>query len=137
MIAKTVAGTRGGQLKTTRPHDLGLLTLRLPVGAYVSILHRITGVLLVGVAGLALVLLRTSLQGAAAFEGVAFRLRGPWGQALGPLAVWIAAQHLYGGVRHLALDAGWGFGRDRERASAVAVLILAGITALGAVFLWP
>ncbi len=121
----------------TRPRDLGLLTLRLPVGAYVSILHRITGVLLLGVVGAALVVLRASLQGAAAFEGVARGLRGPWGHALGPVAVWIVAQHLYGGVRHLALDADWGFGRDRERASAIAVLVLAAATALGTVFLWP
>ncbi len=124
-------------MSATRPRDLGLLTLRLPVGAYASILHRLTGMLLVGVVGLALVLLRASLRGPAAFHAVAERLGGPWGHALGPLALWIAAYHLYGGVRHLLLDAGWGFGRDRERASAVAVLTLAAVTALGAALAWP
>ncbi|MHB1512584.1 MAG: succinate dehydrogenase, cytochrome b556 subunit [Acidiferrobacter sp.] len=124
-------------MSTTRPRDAGLLTLRLPVGAYASILHRLTGLLLVGVVGLALTFLRASLQGPAAFETVAQRLRGPWGHALGPVAVWIVAQHLYGGIRHLLLDAGWGFGRDRERLSAFAVLALAAVTALGAALSWP
>ncbi len=124
-------------MNSTRPRDLGLLTLRLPVGAYASILHRLTGLLLVGVMGLALTFLRGSLQGPAGFEVVAQGLRGPWGHALGPVAVWIVAQHLYGGIRHLLLDAGWGFGRDQERLSAVAVLVLAVVTALGAALLWP
>ncbi len=124
-------------MSTIRPRDAGLLTLRLPVGAYASILHRLTGLLLVGVVGLALTFLRASLQGPAAFEAVAQRLRGPWGHALGPVAVWIVAQHLYGGIRHLLLDAGWGFGRDRERLSAFAVLVLAAVTALGAALSWP
>lgn len=124
-------------MSATRPRDPGLLTLRLPVGAYASILHRITGILLVGVVGVALALLHASLQGPAAFHAIAERLGGPWGHVFGPLAVWIAAQHLYGGVRHLLLDAGWGFGRDRQRASAVAVLVLAAVTALGALFAWP
>jgi succinate dehydrogenase/fumarate reductase cytochrome b subunit len=56
---------------------------------------------------------------------------------IGPLATLVAAQHLYGGMRHLAHDAGWGFGRDRARASAGAVMILAVLTALAAFWAWP
>ncbi|WP_297375594.1 succinate dehydrogenase, cytochrome b556 subunit [Acidiferrobacter sp.] len=121
----------------TRPQDLGLVTLRLPVGAYASLLHRITGVLLMAVVGWAVVLLRRSLQGPEGFGAVAHGVRGPWGHAIGPLATFVVAQHFYGGIRHLAHDAGWGFGRKRARASAGAVMICAVLTALGALYLWP
>ena len=121
----------------TRPQDLGLTSLRLPVGAWASILHRITGVLLVGVVGWALVLLRASLQGPEGFQGVADEIRGPWGHVSGPLAILVVGLHFYGGIRHLAHDAGWAFGRERSRASAGAVMILAVLTALAAFWAWP
>ncbi|WP_298137974.1 succinate dehydrogenase, cytochrome b556 subunit [Acidiferrobacter sp.] len=121
----------------THPQDLGLVTLRLPVGAYASILHRITGILLTGAVVLGVVLLRDSLQGAGAFRQVAGRIGGPWGHVIGPLAVWAAAQHLFGGMRHLAHDAGWGFGRDRSRAAALTVIVLALFAGLGALWAWP
>lgn len=121
----------------TRPHDLGLKTLRLPVGAYASILHRITGVLLVAAVGLGLAILHASLRDARGFQAVAAAVRGPWGHVIGPLAAWAAAQHLYGGIRHLAQDAGLGFGRGASRATATAVLGLAALTGLWAVFAWP
>ncbi len=121
----------------TRPQDLGLRTLRLPVGAWASLLHRITGVLLVGVVAWALVLLRASLQGPEGFREVADGISGPWGRVSGPLAILVVAQHFYGGIRHLAHDAGWGFGREHSRASACAVMILALLTALAAFWAWP
>lgn len=120
-----------------RPRDVGLRHMRLPVGAYASILHRITGLLLIVSTGLGLELLKTSLQSAAGFEAVRALLAQPSTRLFGPLAVWVAAQHLYGGLRHLALDAHRGFGRDASRRSAALVLVLAVGTAFCAALLWP
>ncbi|MHB8252249.1 MAG: succinate dehydrogenase, cytochrome b556 subunit [Acidiferrobacter sp.] len=120
-----------------RPRDAGLKHMRLPVGAYASILHRITGVLLIAATGLGLVLLHASLGSVAQFRGVRVLMTHPWAHIVGPLAVWAGAQHLYGGIRHLAMDADRGFGRTQGRRSAAWVMALAVITALVAALLWP
>ncbi len=111
--------------------------MRLPVGAYASILHRITGLLLIVLTGFGLWLLKTSLESASEFHAVSGLLTEPWARVFGPLAVWAATQHLYGGIRHLTLDAHQGFGRRASRRSAVWVMALAVSTALFAVIVWP
>lgn len=111
--------------------------MRLPIGAYASILHRITGVLLIVLTGLGLGLLKASLESASEFHAISALFGQPWMRLVGPLAVWIAAQHFYGGIRHLALDAHQGFGRDASRRSAGLVMALAVFTALLAALLWP
>ena len=111
--------------------------MRLPVGAYASILHRITGLLLIVLIGLGLGLLKTSLQNASGFHAVSAFLTQPSARLFGPLAVWVAAQHLYGGLRHLSLDVHQGFGRNSSRRSAALVMALAVGTAFLAILLWP
>lgn len=120
-----------------RPKDSGLRHMRLPVGAYASILHRITGILLIGVLVLALALLRQSLSNASAFHAVQYLIARPWARGVGMLAVWVIAQHLYGGIRHLLLDGDIGFGRPKGRRSATWVMGLAVATALLAAIIWP
>ncbi len=121
----------------SRPQDAGLRTLRLPLGAYASILHRVTGLLLLMVIASGLVLLRLSLRDPQHFATVGAWILAPTGRALGSMAVWVAAQHLYGGIRHMLLDTGRGWGRTRSRQSAAGVLILALVTAVLAGLLWP
>lgn len=111
--------------------------MRLPLGAYASILHRITGLLLIVLIGVGLGMLKASLQNASGFHAVSAFLAQPSARLFGPLAVWVAAQHLYGGLRHLTLDVHQGFGRDASRKSAVLVMALALGTALLAILLWP
>ncbi len=120
-----------------RPRDAGLRHMRLPVGAYASILHRITGLLLIVLTGLGLGLLKSSLQSASGFDAVRALLVQPSARFFGALVVWVVAQHLYGGLRHLTLDAHRGFGREAGRRSATLVLVLAVGTALCAALLWP
>ena len=120
-----------------RPRDAGLRHMRLPVGAYASILHRITGVLLIGVTGLGLALLKASLGGAAQFQETRALMTHPMAHVIGPLAVWVGAQHLYGGVRHLSMDMDRGFGRTHARQGAAMVMTLAVATGLLAALLWP
>lgn len=105
-----------------RPVYLNLLKIRLPIGGVVSIVHRITGVLLVLLVPAGAYLLQESLESAAAFE----RVRSLLGSGLGRWAllviVWMSAQHLFSGVRHLLLDIHVGVERRSARRSAWLVL---------------
>ncbi len=123
--------------QAVRPREFGLLHLRLPVGAVTSILHRVTGLLLIVLVGALIVLLRKALASPQGYMRVATILGGPAAHVLGPLAVWVVAQHTYAGLRHLALDGGLVQGRRAGRASAIAVLVVAAATAFAAALLWP
>ncbi len=120
-----------------RPRDFGLRHMRLPVGAYASILHRASGILFLPVVAAGLVLWRTARTSRAGFHAVGSALTSPAAHILGPLAVWVAAQHLFGGIRYLLLDSDIGFGRARSRSTA-AIVIAAALVAAGiAGWLWP
>lgn len=105
-----------------RPVYLDLFRLHLPLPGWVSILHRITGVLLFVFVPLAVAVLSASLADAAGFERVVDSLAHPLGKFTLLLGVWAFAHHLFAGVRHLALDAHWGVGLRRARQSSVAVM---------------
>ncbi|MHB8623462.1 MAG: succinate dehydrogenase, cytochrome b556 subunit [Sulfuricaulis sp.] len=117
-----------------RPVYLNLLKIRLPVGGVVSILHRVTGVLLVLFLPFALYALQRSLQDANAFAAIAARLATPTGRILLLVIVWVFAQHFFSGVRHLLQDVGIGVEKSAARRAAwltftasVLVLLLTGI----------
>ncbi|TWH77350.1 succinate dehydrogenase subunit C [Azomonas agilis] len=95
-------------VKSQRPVNLDLRTIKLPITAYTSILHRISGVILfVGIAVL-LLALDTSLSSEEGFEQVKSYLSNP----LVKLIVWgllsALLYHLVAGVRHLIMDTGHG-----------------------------
>lgn len=91
-----------------RPVNLDIGTIRLPVTAYVSILHRISGVVLFFAVGLFLWMLDTSLKSESSFEALKECLTHPlaklvlWGMAAGLI------YHLVAGIRHLIMDLGIG-----------------------------
>src|SRR6266566_5098689 len=93
-------------LQKKRPVYLNLLQLGLamPIGGVVSIIHRITGALMVLLIPPALWALQTSLESPMRFEQVRAWLNRGCGRALFLLALWALVQHLYSGIRHLALD---------------------------------
>jgi succinate dehydrogenase / fumarate reductase cytochrome b subunit len=120
--------------KNKRPVFLNLLAIRQPVGAVVSLLHRLTGALLVLLVAPGLYVLERSLRSPEAFEGLMYRLSTPAGRALILLTTWLFAQHLFSGVRHLLLDMDVGAGLRAARASAwstfaasAVVVLLAGV----------
>lgn len=95
-------------VKSQRPVNLDLRTIKLPITAYTSILHRISGVILfVGIAVL-LFALDTSLSSEEGFEQVKSYLSNP----LVKLIVWgllsALLYHLVAGIRHLIMDTGHG-----------------------------
>jgi len=105
-----------------RPVNLDIGTLSLPITAYVSILHRISGViLLLGVAAL-LWLLDTSLQGEAGFAQVKECLSAPVAKAVIWFLLLGLAYHMIAGVRHLLMDLGYGESLEGGRLGAKLVI---------------
>lgn len=115
-----------------RPVYLDLLRIHLPLPGWVSILHRVSGVLLfvalpLGVGGLSL-----SLADEASFRRVTDVAAHPLAKLLWLSLIWAFAHHVLAGLRHLALDAHHGVGLKTARLSSVAVLLVAGLVTLAA-----
>jgi succinate dehydrogenase / fumarate reductase cytochrome b subunit len=113
-----------------RPVYLNLLQIRLPVAGVLSILHRVTGVLLVLMIPLLLTGLQRSLEEPPFFDQLRLTLGAPVGKVLVVAVLWILAQHFYSGVRHLLLDLDVGIERSAARRSAWLAFVAAGLTAL-------
>jgi succinate dehydrogenase / fumarate reductase cytochrome b subunit len=119
-----------------RPVYLNLLQIRQPIGAVVSILHRITGAVMVLLIPCALYALQASLESPIRFEQVRASLAGGVGRIGLLLGLWILIQHLYTGIRHLFMDVDVGVERSVARRSAWLTLFASVITvALLGVFL--
>jgi succinate dehydrogenase / fumarate reductase cytochrome b subunit len=107
-----------------RPVNLNLLTIRQPITAVVSILHRISGLLLFLSLPLILWALGLTLSGPEGFNSVASYLQMPQGQVIFML-IWAAtAFHLCAGFRHIIMDSGWAESLPRARMGAYIVMIL-------------
>ena len=115
---------------SSRPLSPHLQVYRLPITAVLSIMHRMTGVVL----SLGLVLLVVVLAAAAwhadSYEMVRVMLSHWLGQLF--LIAWTASLylHLCNGIRHLFWDAGLGF--DLKRTEQTAYLTIAGTIVLTA-----
>lgn len=117
-----------------RPVNLDISTISLPLTAKVSILHRISGLILIAAVAVLLCLLGTSLSGEEGFNQV----KQWFAEPLVKLVVWAAlaglAYHGVAGVRHLIMDMGIGetkegglLGARITLVVAIALIILAGV----------
>ncbi len=114
-------------VNSKRPVNLDLRTIKLPVTAYTSIAHRISGVILfLFIAGL-LWMLDTSLSSEDGFERVQAFLQNP----LAKLVVWgvlsALVYHLIAGIRHLVMDAGVGEELESGKLGAKIVIVISAI----------
>ena len=91
-----------------RPVFLNLLQIKMPVGAWTSIGHRITGVLLALGIPASIYVLDLSLRSEAGFAHVKAVLEPLAVKGVVVLLVWALAHHLLAGVRHLLTDVGVG-----------------------------
>jgi succinate dehydrogenase / fumarate reductase cytochrome b subunit len=112
-----------------RPVFLNLFVLRLPIGGIISILHRVTGVLLVFLIPLAVYVLDQSLSDPGFFQQLHLWLSQWWTRLILLIVMIMLFQHLFSGLRHLALDIDWGISRQTARLTAwltlAATLLLA------------
>ncbi len=114
--------------QSTAPKYLNLLRIQMPVGAVLSIAHRLSGVLLFLSIPFLVYLLGLSLQDAAGYARARDWLVHPLAQLVLALLAWSLFHHLLAGIRHLLLDLHIGVERVQARRSAwlvnVAALIL-------------
>lgn len=124
-------------LSQSRPVNLDLKTIRLPIMAISSIIHRITGVIMFLGAFVVMALLGMSLQGEEGFASalaamdnfiVAFCL---WG------FVSVLGYHFVAGVKHLAMDLGH-FETLETAPGAAKFTLIAGavIVVLAGIWVW-
>ena len=110
-----------------RPVNLDIGTIRLPITAYVSILHRVSGVVLVGGVILLLWMLDISLRSEEEFNSISVALEHP----LLKLILWAIlaalAYHLVMGLRHLIMDFGIGESLEGGKIGAAIALVLSAI----------
>ncbi len=110
------------------PKFLNLAAIRFPVGAIASILHRISGVVLLIALPLLARTLDASLSGEQGFQAVIDGATRSWFAPFLFIGVWALVHHIFAGVRHLVMDMGAGFALPKARASAF-VSIAAGFVA--------
>lgn len=114
-------------IKKPRPKYLNLQALlfeiRLPLAGWVSILHRISGVLLFVAGVWLLFILDRSLASEAGFEAIKHYV-SLWPVKLSLLAlIWAYSHHFCAGIRFLLLDLDKGTDRASSRRSSVVVLV--------------
>lgn len=124
-------------VKTNRPVNLALGTLKFPPMAIASILHRLSGIGIFILLPYMLCMLHCSLTDAASFRATKALIQHPMHKLI--IFVFIAAviYHLLAGIRHIIMDIGFGESVSAGRASAIAVIALAFIfTLLAGLWLW-
>ena len=129
--------TKQGYGQKSRPKNLNLLTIKLPINALVSILHRATGCVLFLMLPVILLLLQWSLSSALHFETVIAILHSPFIKLMLLGLAWAFFHHFFAGIRHLAMDVHWMTTLMKARYTSKVVLVLGVIaTLILAVKLW-
>lgn len=127
-------------MKTKRPVNLDIGSIKLPITSYVSILHRASGVVLFFAVALLLCAFDASLESEQSFDSLKQSLGSPIAQFFIWASLAALAYHFVAGIRHLIMD--FGFGEDSFESGrnsawvvvAVAAFLILSIT--GWVFLW-
>lgn len=111
-------------MKKQRPVNLDLSTIKMHAAANASILHRVSGVIMVFAIGILLWTLSLSLSSAEGFSQIETLLSGVFFKIiiLGTLSALI--YHLLGGIRHLIMDLGYFEELASGNATAKFVIVL-------------
>ena len=117
-----------------RPKNLNLFTIRLPINAVVSIMHRASGVVLFLMLPAVLWVLQQSLASEADYLRIASGFQH-WVFKLILIGMaWAFFHHFFAGIRHLAMDVHWMTSLQKARFSSRVVLWMVGSSV--AMFAW-
>ena len=119
-------------MKDNRPVNLDIGTIKLPITAYASITHRISGVAMVVASFLLLWALDQSLAGPESFGRLADLLGSPLARVVAWAISVALIYHSLAGVKHLIMDFGIGETMEGGVRGARIVFVL---TAIGAVLM--
>lgn len=124
-------------MKHQRPVNLNLFTISFPIPAIVSILHRISGVILFLVIPFLLWGLSLSLSSQQDYDDLHQLLTQPFAKFLiwGVLAALL--YHLVAGIRHLFMDMGIGEELKSGRLGAqITIIVSAILIILAGIWIW-
>jgi succinate dehydrogenase / fumarate reductase cytochrome b subunit len=107
-----------------RPRYLDLLRIRLPLPGVLSILHRVSGLVLLIALPFLLAALQCSLASEEGYAETARVLGHPFSKLILWGLAWAFFHHLCAGIRHLLLDIHIGIELAAARASAMAAFIV-------------
>ena len=120
-----------------RPVNLNILTIRLPIPAIVSILHRISGLVLFILIPVALWGLSYSLSSQDNFQDLHDKLTTPFMKCVVLLMLAPFIYHFVAGIRHVLLDFNVGVSLQGGRFSSILTLAISFILfILAGVYLW-
>lgn len=124
-------------MKDNRPVNLDINTIQLPITAYASILHRVSGVAIFFGMAVLLYLLEGSLASAERFDETKVLLGNVWVKAVVWLVLCGLIYHTAAGVKHLVMDLGVGETLEGGKRGAAIVLIgSAVLMLLAGVWVW-
>lgn len=120
-----------------RPKNLNLFTIRLPINAVISIMHRMSGVILFLIQPVLLWVLALSLSSQDGYLAVREWMQQPIFKLLLLGLSWAFFHHFYAGLRHLAMDVHWMTSLQKARLSSRLVLGLVMLSvAMLAIVIW-
>ena len=119
------------------PKNLNLFTIRFPVPAMVSILHRVSGVVLFVLMPLLTISLYWSLKNENIFNWVLLLFDTTLFKLIKCLMLWGIIHHLIAGTRHLLLDLHFGVDLIIARMTSKIVLVVSFLlTFIAGIWLW-
>jgi len=118
-----------------RPVFLNVLQIQMPVTAVLSVLHRISGIILLLMIPPLLYWLQLSVSSQVGFQSAFSWFNGITGRVILFLLLWGLLHHLFSGLRFLLIDIDQGVAKQSARASAWLVLLLAPCASLLLVWL--
>lgn len=124
-------------MKNQRPKNLNLFTIRFPVPAIASVLHRLSGFVLFLIIPVALWALNRSLTSMASFDALYRLFLSPTTKFI----IWCCLSaffyHLVAGIRHLLMDIHVGEELKSGRLSAILTFVITGLLMiLTGLWLW-
>ena len=123
-------------MKTKRPVNLDIGTIKLPITSYVSILHRVSGVVLFFAVALLLCVFDASLESEQSFES----LKESLSSSIWQMVIWAAlaalAYHVVAGIRHLIMDLGFGEDNFQSGQSSAWVVVVIAIVIIASISGW-
>ncbi len=122
-------------MRNTRPKNLNLLTIRLPINAVVSILHRLSGMALYLILPILLWAWSLSLDSEAGYVMAVAYLDHWFVKCLLLLIGWAFFHHFYAGLRHLAHDLHWLHGLKQAKHSSRVLMAMVALSVLAVAYL--
>jgi succinate dehydrogenase / fumarate reductase cytochrome b subunit len=120
-----------------RPKNLNLFTIKLPINAMVSILHRVSGVGLFLSIPLILLALQSLVHSESSYLTLAGWLNTWFVKLLLIGLAWAFFHHFFAGIRHLFQDIHWMTSLKNARLSSRILLCMVAVsTVIFAVLIW-